>query len=291
MRRVGAMIARRSLAHLKACVAAFEQAFWCGWTIGRMSPSTTVLASPTGQPPATVDLLRLPAEVIFAHAGAGVEAARQATRTLPIVFVGVSEPVTRGFVASLARPGGNITGFTNIEPSVAGKLVELIKQIAPRTTRVAFPFSLADDPVTVQFYRSVEMATAQLGLSLFRVHVQEPADLDTAIANLGTGPATCWFRRISSCRSTISASPRSRPATRCPRSCAALRNVRGGLIYYGPDVADEFRRAAEYVDRVLRGEKPADPPVQQPTKFNLVINSRRPGRLTSTCRPRSCCSP
>jgi putative ABC transport system substrate-binding protein len=221
-----------------------------------------------------MDLLQLPTEVILAHAILSVEAARQATRTVPIVFVGVSEPITRGYVASLARPGGNITGFTNIEPNVVGKLVELIKQIAPRTTRVALLFSYADDPVTMQFYRSVEMAAGQLGLSSLQVQVAALGELEAVITTLGSEPGTSLvippdvFLSVNYQRITEFAARHKVPAI----YALPFAMTAGGLIYYGPDVGDEFRRAAEYVDRILRGEKPSDLPVQQPVKFNLAVN-------------------
>jgi putative ABC transport system substrate-binding protein len=275
---VGVLIAQGETTTVaKAYVAAFQQGLVRrAWAIGRdlTIDQRFAVADEVSARTATAELLRLGSEVILAHAVAAVEAARQATRTLPVVFVGISEPITRGFVASLARPGGNLTGFTNIEPSIAGRLVELIKQIAPRTTRVAFPFSLANDPMTSLFYRSVEMATAQLVLSSFRIQVQEPAELDTAIAKLGSEPGNSLlvapdvFLSVNYQRIAELAVRHRVPAIYAlPFAMSA-----GGLMHYGPDVTDQFRRAAEYVDRILRGEKPADLPVQQPTKFNLVIN-------------------
>jgi putative tryptophan/tyrosine transport system substrate-binding protein len=249
MRRVGVLIAQAETTALaKAYVAAFELGLvGRAWAIGRdlTVDHRFAIADEAAARTATADLLRLGSEVILAHAVAAVEAARAATRTLPVVFVGISEPVTRGFVASLARPGGNLTGFSNIEPSIASKLVELIKQIAPRTTRVAFPFSLADDPVTSLFYRSVEMATAQLGLSSFRIQVQEPAELDAAIAKLGSEP--------------------------------------GNSLLVAPDVflSVNYQRIAELA---ARHKVPAIY-AQQPTKFNLVINLTTAKALGVTVPP------
>jgi putative ABC transport system substrate-binding protein len=219
-------------------------------------------------------LLGLSPDVILAHSVGAVRAAQQATRTVPIVFTAVSEPVAQGFVAGLAHPGANITGFTNLEPSVGGKWLELLKEIAPRVTRVAFIFNPRSSPVTSLFIHSAQAAAPTLALQTIEAPVQQATEIEEAMARIGREPGgglTLPPDTFTSSQHKLIVELASRyqlPAIYAFRDFAAA----GGLVSYGPDVLDQFRRAASYVDRILRGEKPDDLPVQQPTKFEFVIN-------------------
>ena len=204
MRRAGALIAHFETSAVgKAYAAAFEKGLTeRGWSIGRnlIIDYRWNIADPDIARAATAGLLGLAPDVILAHAIAAMNAVHEATRTVPVVFTGVSEPVTRGFVASFSRPGGNVTGFTNTEPSVMGKLVELIRQLAPRTTHITFLFSTVADPVAALYQHSFEAAVKQFGLQSAVIRVQTPADIQALIALLGESQAApCSFRPTLSC--------------------------------------------------------------------------------------------
>jgi putative ABC transport system substrate-binding protein len=222
----------------------------------------------------TAELLKLSPDVILANSVGAVRAAQQATRTIPIVFTAVSEPVAQGFVAGLAHPGANITGFTNLEPSVGGKWLELLKEIAPRVTRVAFIFNPRSSPVTSLFIRSAEVAAPNFAVETVEAPVKQPAEIEAVMARIGREPGGGLILPPDTFTSSHHklivdlASRYKLPAIYALPDFA----VAGGLASYGPDVTDQFRRAAAYVDRILRGEKPGDLPVQQPTKFEFVIN-------------------
>ena len=223
---------------------------------------------------AAAELLRLAPDVILCSATITAAALQRATRTTPIVFTGVSEPVDQGYVSSLAHPGGNMTGFTNFEPSVAAKWVELLKQIAPQVRRCAVVFNPASTPIASQFVASIEMAASKLGVDSTVIHVHEPAEIEAGIEKVVRDPGGCLIflpdTFIAANRQLIvGLAARNKLPSIYPFGYFATG---GGLISYGPDLVDQFRRAASYVDRILRGEKPGDLPVQQPTKFELVIN-------------------
>jgi len=197
----------------------------------------------------------------------------QATRTIPIVFAVVIDPVGAGFVESLARPGGNATGFTIYEYSMSGKWLELLKETAPGVARAAV---LRDPAVAsgIGQFGAVQIVAAALGVQLTPVDVRDAAEIERAVtafargSNGGlivTGSALAILHR----QAIIALAARHRlPAVYSERGSV----IAGGLISYGPDRIDQFRRAAGYVDRILKGEKPADLPVQAPTKYELVIN-------------------
>ena len=192
---------------------------------------------------------------------------------MPIVFAQVPDPVGAGFVESLAHPGGNITGFTNFEFSIGGKLLELLKEIAPRVTRAAVLRDAAD-PAGVGQWGAIQTAAPSLGLELRVVDVRDAGEIERSItafargSNGGmivTGSAPTAIHRDL----IITLAARHRlPSVYAYRYHATS----GGLISYGPETIDQYRRAASYVDRIFRGEKPADLPVQAPTKYELVIN-------------------
>jgi len=218
------------------------------------------------------ELIALAPDVIVGVGPAAV-ALQRATRSVPIVFVQVTDPVGRGLVASLARPGGNVTGFTQFEFSMSGKWLELLKQIAPRVTRAAV---LRDPTIAsgIGQFGAIQSVSPSLGIEVSPLDVSEADEIERAIAaftreaNGGlvviSGPAAANHRSL-----IIKLATQHRlPAVYPYRYYVAD----GGLISYGPDSLDQYRRAASYVDRILGGEKPADLPVQQPTKYELVIN-------------------
>jgi putative tryptophan/tyrosine transport system substrate-binding protein len=219
------------------------------------------------------ELVELEPDLIVATATPALTALALLMRPIPIVFVAVSDPVGQGFVASLARPGGNATGLTFFEFSVVGKMLEVLKQIAPGVSRVALAFN-PDNLSTPPFVRAIEAAAPTLAVELIKIPVRSAAEIEPALATIarqgGNGlmglpdPFTNAHRDL-----IVSLAARYRlPAIYIQRAFVAA----GGLISYGIDVTDLFRRAAPYVDRILKGAKPADLPVQQPTKFELAIN-------------------
>jgi putative tryptophan/tyrosine transport system substrate-binding protein len=219
------------------------------------------------------ELVALTPDVILAHSSATLAPLLQATRTIPIIFTIVADPVGAGYVDSLARPGGNATGFTNFEYAIAGKWLEMLKEIAPGMTRVAVlrDSSIAAGPGQ---FGVIQALSPSLGVELRPVDVRDAAEIEhgiTAFAQASnggmivTGSAAAAVRR----ELIIALAARHRLPAIYPTRFFVTD---GGLISYGPDFVDQFRRAAGYVDRILKGEKPADLPVQTPTKYELVIN-------------------
>lgn len=197
----------------------------------------------------------------------------EATRTIPIVFAGVADPVAAGYVESLAQPGGNATGFTVYEYSIAGKWLELLKEIAPNVTRAAI---LRETGIAVGsgVFGTIQALGPSFGLELQAVNVRDPSEIERAVTAFGRlpnggiiasgGPQMALHRHLI----TSLAATHRLPAIYNGRFFVAG----GGLASYGPDFLDQSRRAAAYVDRILKGEKPADLPVQAPTKYELAIN-------------------
>ena len=212
-------------------------------------------------------------DVILAAGAAVAGPLLQATRTVPIVFVIVPDPVGAGFVDSLARPGGNATGFITYEYSISAKWLELLKQIAPDVTRAAV---LRDPAISTGIgqFGAIQAVAPSLGVEVSPVNVRDAGEIERAIAAFAR-PSNGGLIVTSSALVVVHrdliitlAARHKLPAVYYERFFVAG----GGLISYGPDYLDEFRRAAGYVDRILRGEKPADLPVQAPTKYKLVIN-------------------
>jgi putative ABC transport system substrate-binding protein len=219
------------------------------------------------------ELVGLQPDIIAVTGTPATAALQQETRTIPIVFASVSEPVGRGFVEGLNQPGGNITGFAVLEASMGGKWVELLSEIAPGLRRAAIMFNPDTAPASA-YMPSVETAARSLRVVPITAPVHSEVEIETAIALLGREPGgglvvmpDAWM--LAHRAPIISAAARNNvPAvyyqSGYPRD--------GGLLSYGTDQVDTFRRAASYVDRILRGEKPADLPVQLPTKFEMVVN-------------------
>jgi putative ABC transport system substrate-binding protein len=222
-----------------------------------------------------VELVGLSPDVIFAYFNAQLAPLSRATRTIPIVFVGASDPVGAGYVASLPRPGGNITGFTLYEPTLAGKWLGVLKEVTPEIARVALLINPDTAILRGTFYtHAFESSAASLGIEPIIAKVYSPADIETAIGSLGKQPggglisAPDTFSEINGDLIVALAAQHRVPAVYAISRFAKS----GGLVSYGPNTPDAVRRAASYVDRILRGEKPADLPVQAPVKFDLVVN-------------------
>jgi putative ABC transport system substrate-binding protein len=197
----------------------------------------------------------------------------QLTRSIPIVMPGASDPVGVGWVTSLARPGGNLTGFTMFELSILGKSLGLLKQIAPTITRVAFIYN-PDNPNTAFYRRSLEAASSPLAVEPINVPVHGLADIERAVAPIADRQHTGLFfpsdlTTFALRNEIVALVARNRlPAIYSDPAFVAA----GGLAFYGPDRVDLFRQSAGYVDRILRGEKPGDLPFQQPTKYQFILN-------------------
>ena len=217
------------------------------------------------------ELLALAPDVILASATPSVQALQQATRTVPIVFANVGDPVGMGFVESLARPGGNTTGFTPLEFGFGAKWLELLKEIAPRLTRVAVLRDLTIGPAQLS---AIQAVAPSFGVELSPVGVRDAGEIERTIAafaqssNAGMIVTASTSAVIHRHLIAMLAARHRLPAVYSFRYFATS----GGLLSYGPDPIDMYRRAASYVDRILKGEKPADLPVQTPTKYQLVVN-------------------
>jgi putative ABC transport system substrate-binding protein len=217
------------------------------------------------------EFVRLKVDVIVTS-GTGVPAAKRATSTIPIMFAVESDPVGSGMVASLSRPGGNVTGLSLQAPDVAGKRLELLREVVPSLRRLAIMANVGH-PAAVLETGEVEAASRGLGLDVVRLEIMRGEDITPAIDSLkdrADALYVCVDSLINTNRNRINASAL---AARLP-TIHTLREqaLAGGMIAYGPSVTDLFRRSAGYVDKILRGAKPADLPVEQPIKFDLVIN-------------------
>ena len=234
------------------------------------------------------ELVELQPEVIFSHTTAATAALHRETLTIPIVFVNVSDPIGPGFVASLPRPGGNITGFIYAEASMGSKWVELLTDIAPGIKRIAIIFNPDTAPGGGNYFLGpFEAAARSLGLDVAILRVHSDAEIETAITSVSGDPRAGLvvmpdsFMEVHR-RPIISLAARSN----VPAIYYDPRFVRdGGLIAYGPNIPDFYRRAAPYVDRILRGEKPADLPVQLAVKFDMAVNMKAANALGLSVPP------
>jgi putative ABC transport system substrate-binding protein len=219
------------------------------------------------------ELVALAPQVILANSSQSVAALLQATRTVPIVFAGIADPVGAGFVDSLARPGGNATGFLLFEYGLSGKWLELLKQIAPQTTRVAVIRDPAIAAGAGQF-GAIQALAPILGLTVSPINVRQPDEIERGISDFVRSPNDGLIVTASVlARLHRELIIKQAASHRLPTVYSDQIFVSdGGLISYGPDRVEQYRQAAGYVDRILKGEKPADLPVQAPTKYELVIN-------------------
>jgi putative tryptophan/tyrosine transport system substrate-binding protein len=260
----------------QAQVAAFLQALQqLGWSEGR----NVRIDTRWGENDVELDrryateLLAFAPDVVLASSTLSVAALRRVTRTSPIVFAGVSDPVGAGFVDTLARPGGNVTGFMIFEYSLSGKWLELLKEIAPRLMRAAVLRDSAN-PAGIAQFGAIQAVAQSLGVELRPVDTRDAGEIERSIASFARaangGLIVTPSASVSAHHDLIVmlAARYKLPAVYTSRPMV----IGGGLICYGPDIGDQFRQAAGYVDRILKGEKPADLPVQAPTKHELVIN-------------------
>jgi putative tryptophan/tyrosine transport system substrate-binding protein len=289
MRRIGVIAGVAEDALSKARIAAFLQGLReLGWTDGgnmqivyRWSGGNTADTRKYA-----AELAALAPDVILAFGTAGAEAMFQATRTLPIVFAIVPDPVGSGFVKRLSRPGGNATGFMMFEYSLCGKWPELLKQIAPSVTRAA----VLRDPnliAGIGQFAVIQSVAPSVGIEISPIDLSNSAEIESDIAAFA-GSADGGLISTASALSQvhrdliIALAARYRlPAVYQERNYVAS----GGLVSYGPNFLDQVRRAASYVDRILKGEKPADLPVQAPTKYELVVNLKTARALDLTVPP------
>jgi putative ABC transport system substrate-binding protein len=260
----------------QAQVAAFLQALQqLGWSEGRKVRIDTRWGENDVERDRgyATELLAFAPDVILASGTLSVAALRRVTRTVPIVFAGVSDPVGAGLVDSLTRPGGNVTGFMIFEYSLSGKWLELLKEIAPRLMRAAVLRDSAN-PAGIAQFGAVQAVAQSLGVELRPVDTRDAGEIERSIASFARaangGLIVTPSASVSAHHNLIVmlAARYKLPAVYSSRPMV----IGGGLICYGPDTADQFRQAAGYVDRILKGEKPADLPVQAPTKYELVIN-------------------
>jgi putative ABC transport system substrate-binding protein len=290
MRRIGVLAALPANdTEGQGRVAAFFQGLQeLGWSVGHNV--TVDIRWSTGNSADTrkyaMELVALAPDVILAYSSNAVAPLLQVTRTVPIVFAAVADPVGAGYVDSLARPGGNITGFVSFEYSISGKWLQLLKEIAPSTTRVAVfrDPSIAAGPAQ---FAAIQAVAPSLGLELRPVDVRDDGEIERALALFAQSPNSGLI---------VTGSPQATSHRDLIIALAARHRLpavyfaqywptAGGLISYGADFTDQFRRAAGYVDRILKGEKPADLPVVQPTKYELVVNLKTAKALGLTIPP------
>ena len=279
MRRIGVLMGYAESPPVgQAFVAAFQEELQkLGWTEGRNiridTRWATALDAEARQRFAK-ELVALQPDLILSHSTPTTAALLQQTRTIPVVFATVSDPVGSGFVASFPRPGANVTGFTNIEPTMAGKWLELLKEIAPRVNRVAFLFNPATAPYAEYYLNPFKDAARSFVAEVIAAPVRDTSELESVVAAQARAPngglvvMTDTFTSVHRVEITSLAARYRLPAVYPYR----LYTKAGGLLSYGNDVFDNYRRAAGYVDRILKGEKPSELPVQAPVKFELVLN-------------------
>jgi putative ABC transport system substrate-binding protein len=233
----------------------------------------------------TAEFVRMRVGVIVTSGGAAVIAAKRSTQSIPIVFATAGDPVANGLVASLARPGGNATGLSIQSPELAGKRLELLREVLPGLRRFAFMVNV-NNPSTLVEVSEVQAAAKTLGLEVDTLEIRQAEDIQQVLAGLKDDVGALYVQPeplTTSNGPQIGALAR---AARLPTMYGNEANVRvGGLMSYAPRFSDLWRRAADYVDKILRGAKPADLPVEQPTKFDLVVNLKTAKALGITVPP------
>jgi putative tryptophan/tyrosine transport system substrate-binding protein len=291
MRRIGVLMGfaendSRAQAHLAAFRDGLQK---LGWTEGRSIRIDTRWAAfdAESRQRFAKELMALQPDLILSQGTPTTAELLLQTRTIPIIFATVTDPLGSGFVASLSRPGGIVTGFTLVEPTMAAKWVELLKEIAPRVNRVAMLFNPATATYADYFLKPFKAAAPSFGVEAIAAPVGDTSELESVIAaqvrepNGGLIVMPDSFTEANREEIISLAARYNLPAVYAYR----FFTERGGLLSYGADLSDNFRRAADYVDRVLKGEKPADLPVQAPTKFELAINLKTAKALSLTVPP------
>ncbi len=280
MRRIGMLMAYAERDREgQAFVATFREALAkLGWVDGRSVQIDVRWAPASDKAESRLrlaqELIALQPDLIVSHGTPNTATLHQQTRTVPVVFVNASDPIGSGFVASFPRPGGNLTGFITMEPTMAGKWLELLKEIAPRVTNCALLFNPATAPYADYFVSPFNTAAASLAVKVTIARVRDAGELETAIAAQTSAPNGSLvvmpdtFTTLHRAKITELADKYALPAAYPFR----FFSTSGGLLSYGSDTNDSYRRAAAYADRILRGEKPSELPVQAPAKFQLVIN-------------------
>ena len=220
------------------------------------------------------ELVRAAPDILLAFGTPTLIPLHKATTTIPIVFAGVSDPVGQGFVANVSHPGGNLTGFSNFDPDIGGKWLQVLKDVAPPVTHVTVMFNPRTSPYNALWMQAIERAAPGFQVSVSQVSVQSDEDIRNAITGLGTKPGSgllvpsdpFTYERTAMIAALVTGS-------KVPAIYAFPRFVHdGGLIAYGVDLADQLRNAGGYVARILKGDKPADLPIQAPTRYTLAIN-------------------
>jgi putative tryptophan/tyrosine transport system substrate-binding protein len=289
MRRIGVLMGSADDSEGRARIAAFQQALQgLGWADGRNVRIDYRWAAADVEQTRTFakEFIELQPDVILAET-TPVVTVLQESRTIPVVFVNVSDPVGSGFIASLAHPGGAVTGFMSNESSLGAKWLQLLKEVAPGNRRTELLFHPATAPFVGDFLRSAEAVAPFFGVSFVAASVQDDAGIEAALAALGREPGgglivmadisnMVHYKQI-----VALAAQHSLPAIYPFRFFA----INGGLLSYGAEVSDLFRRSASYVDRILKGEKSGDLPVQVAIKFELVINLKTAKALGLTVPP------
>ena len=277
IRRIGVLMGYADDPIARSLVAVFRGALTkLGWTDGGNLRIELRWGAGNSEKIAQLakELVDLGPDAIFAHSTPVLRALARETQTIPIVFAGVSDPIGSGFAASLAHPGGNITGFANDDSTMGGKWVELLKEVAPNTVRLAILFNPATTVPIRSFMPSIQAAALSFAMQANTTPIHTKDEIESAIAAQAREPGGSLIVMPDAFNLTnrdliiALAAHYSVPAIYSNRLYAEL----GGLIAYGADLAEQFRLAAGYIDRILKGTKSADLAVQQPTKFELVIN-------------------
>ena len=278
VRRIGVLMGVADDPETKGWLAAFHDRLeQLGWKTGRnlQFDERWTAGDPERNRRFAAELIGMRPDVVFAFSSIAVEALQHESRSVPIIFTAISDPVGSGFVQSLARPGGNATGFTNFVPTMAAKWLEVLKEIAPQVQHVVLLFNPQTAPYVAEYYqRSFEQASPAFGVRASAAVVHDMQEIESAMAALareGRGGLVVPPDNFSYVHRTMifALSARYSLPTVYPFRFMARE---GGLVSYGVDLGETFPRAAEYVDRILGGVKPAELPVQAPTKFELVIN-------------------
>jgi putative ABC transport system substrate-binding protein len=287
-RRIGVLMSTTNNAIAQARARVFQQelerlgwtqgrnvAIEYRWTEGRNEPLTGMAA----------ELVRLNVDVIVTDSTPTTLAAKQATSVIPIVFGAVGDPVGAGLVASLARPGGNVTGLSNQSPDLASKRLELLREVVPGLRRLGILINVTNAGAVAEMH-GVEAAAAVFGLDVAKLEVQQAADFEAAIQGF-SGPGLALYVALDALANSYALRINTLAlGQRLPTMHGTREQLEaGGLMSYGPDALDFRRRAADYVDKILRGAKPADLPVEQPTKFELVVNLTTARALGLTISP------
>jgi len=289
-RRVGVLMYLSRNPESEGRLAALQQSLErLGWTVGRdLTIDYRFNLIDLGQArAAAAELLALAPDVILAISTPALQGQLSVSRTVPVVFTNVAEPVAQGFVESLSRPGGNVTGFSSLPPSVGSKWMDLLKEIVPQVTRVGFIFNPPTNPYGGLFFGSIQLAATKYSVEAKLLPVYDPAEFDGLLTSFGREPGGGLIfgpdNFMAGYREPIlELANRFRLPTIVGGRAYSMA---GGLLYYGINDVDHTRQAATYIDRILRGAKPSDLPVQQPSKFELVINLTTAKALGLTVPP------